>query len=430
MERKITNMLLEWKNSVRRMPLIVTGARQVGKTFSLLEFGKRYYKNTVYLNFENNSVLNRIFERDLNSERLLRELSAYAGETVLKSDTLIFFDEIQTCERALTSLKYFCEQTPEYHIVAAGSLLGVTLNRQEFSFPVGKVDRLQVFPFDFEEFLWALGRKSGSDLIRECFERNEPFSLHEVFLDFYKIYLLVGGMPQAVNEYVLSQDFNRILVLQKNINDAYIADMVKYAESTETSRILATYNSISAQLVKENRKFQYKIIKSGARAYEFEGALEWLKTAGVVNKCIKVREGKFPLDLFAEHGFFKVYFSDAGLLSSRYNLQPHVLQSDFSGFENVKGALAENYVLSALTVNGYTPFYWESEGKAEVDFVFQNSKGEIIPIEVKSSENTRSKSLNQYINKYKPPYSIRISAKNFGFENAIKSIPLYAVFCI
>ena len=232
MERKIVNKLLEWKNSPRRMPLIVTGARQVGKTFSLLEFGKQCYKNTVYLNFENNRVLHQIFERDLNPERLLQELSAHTGETILKSDTLLFFDEIQTCERALTSLKYFCEQTPDYHIIAAGSLLGVTLNRQEFSFPVGKVDRLQVFPLDFEEFLWALGRKSGSELIRKCFENNEKFASHDTFLDFYRIYLLVGGMPQVINEYVESQDFNRILALQKNINDAYIADMAKYAESS------------------------------------------------------------------------------------------------------------------------------------------------------------------------------------------------------
>ena len=430
MERKIVNKLLEWKNSPRRMPLIVTGARQVGKTYSLLNFGKQHYKNTVYLNFENNAALHQLFVRDLNPVRLLRELSAHTGETILKTDTLLFFDEIQTCERALTSLKYFQEQTPEYQIVSAGSLLGVTFNRQSFSFPVGKVDRLQVYPLDFEEFLWALGRKSGIELIRECFERNEPFASHDVYLDLYKIYLLVGGMPQVVNEYVVNPDFNRILDLQKNINDAYIADMAKYAESTETNRILAAYHSISAQLAKENRKFQYRIIKSGARATMFENALDWLKTAGIIYKCVKITAGKFPLDLYAEHDYFKVYLSDAGLLSSKYNLPPHILQSEYSGFENVKGALAENFVLSSLIINGYTPFYWESQGKAEVDFVFQNRNGEIIPIEVKSSENTRSKSLNQYIVRYKPPYSIRASTKNFGFENNLKSIPLYAAFCI
>jgi predicted AAA+ superfamily ATPase len=240
----------------------------------------------------------------------------------------------------------------------------------------------------------------------------------------------VGGMPFVVNEYVKNQDFTNIYTLQKNISDAYIADMVKYALPAETNKILAAFNSISAQLAKENHKFQYKIIKTGARAYEYENSLDWLQTAGIVQKCVKVTEGKFPLELYAQHNSFKIYLADAGLLSSKYNLPSNVLLSDFVGFENIKGALAENYVFSAMTANGYAPHYWESEGKAEVDFVFQIKKGEIIPVEVKSSEHNRSKSLNIYSGKYKPEYVIRISAKNFGFENQIKSVPLYAVFCI
>jgi predicted AAA+ superfamily ATPase len=430
MERKFTKELIKWKNSSKRMPLILTGARQVGKTYGLLSFGKKEYKNTVYLNFEDNRLLEKVFERDLNPERILKELSEISGETIFKKESLIIFDEIQSCERALTSLKYFCENAPEYHIAAAGSLLGVTINRSQFSFPVGKIDRLTVYPLDFEEFLWALGKKNAIELIRECFEKNEECSLHELYLDIYKTYLLVGGMPQIVNEYVDSKDFNIISVKQKNINNAYIADMVKYATPVETAKILAAYNSIPAQLAKENRKFQYKIIKSGARAYDFEFSLDWLKAAGIVYKCVKCKEGKFPLDLFAQHDFFKIYLSDTGLLSVKYNLPAHILISDFSGFDNIKGALAENYVLTALTNNGYTPFYWESEGKAEIDFMMQNNSGEIIPIEVKSSKSTRSKSLNQFCLKYKPPYSIRFSTKNFGFENNIKSIPLYAAFCV
>ncbi|GHU09198.1 ATPase [Alphaproteobacteria bacterium] len=430
MERKFTEQLVKWKNFPRRIPLIVTGARQVGKTYGLLSFGKAHYKNVVYANFENNPELHQLFERDLFPTRILRELSVMTGETILEGDTFIIFDEIQTCERALTSLKYFCEEAPTYHIAAAGSLLDVTLNRAQYSFPVGKVDRMMLHPLDFEEFLWALNRKQGSEMIRECFQENKPFPAGEVYLDLYKLYLLVGGMPQIVNEYIQNQDFEYVRALQKNINDAYIADMVKYALPTETSKILAAFNSIPAQLAKENHKFQYKVIKSGARAYDFEAPLDWLQAAGIIHKCIKVAESNFPLNLYAVPDSFKVYLSDIGLLSSKYNLPSNVLLANFSGFDHIKGALAENYVLTALMANTYQPFYWESQGKAEVDFVIQSKEGAVIPIEVKSSENTRSKSLRQYVSKYNPPYSIRISAKNFGFENQIKSVPLYAAFCI
>jgi predicted AAA+ superfamily ATPase len=430
MERKFTAQLLKWKNASRRMPLIVTGARQVGKTYGLLSFGKTHYKNVVYLNFESNSVLHQIFERDLLPSRILRELSGLTGESILEGDTFIIMDEIQACERALTSLKYFCEEAPAYHIAAAGSLLGVTMNRTKFSFPVGKVDRIALYPLDFEEFLGAVDGKTGVALIRECFEDNQYFSLHDKYMDLYRLYLLVGGMPQVVNEYVQNKDFEYVRALQKNIMDAYIADMAKYAQPADTSKILAAFNSIPAQLAKENHKFQYKIIKTGARAYEFEAPLDWLQAAGIIHKCVKVTEGKFPLNLYAETDSFKVYLSDTGLLSSAYQLPPNILLGNFSGFDNIKGSLAENYVLSALTVNGYPLHYWESQGKAEVDFVIQDKEGQIIPVEVKSSENTRSKSLQQYINKYLPPYSIRISARNFGFENHIKAVPLYAVFCI
>jgi len=430
MERKFTNQLLEWKKAKVRMPLVVSGARQTGKTYSLLEFGKKHYQNVVYLNFENNADLHAVFERDLNPVRIIRELSVKTGETIFENDTLLIFDEIQACERALTSLKYFCEDAPNYHIAAAGSLLGVTLNRAKFSFPVGKINKITLYPIDFEEFILALGKQNAVELIRECFEYNSFFSAHNEFLDLYKTYLLVGGMPLIVNEYIKNRDFIQVYDLQKNINDAYIADMVKYAQANETNKILAAYNSIPAQLAKENHKFQYKIIKTGARAYEFENSLEWLQTAGVVRKCVKISEGKFPLELFAQHNSFKIYLSDTGLLSSKYNLSPNVVLSDLPGFENVKGALAENYVFSALTTNNYTLFYWESEGKAELDFVIQNRNGQIIPVEVKSSEHNRSRSLQQFVGKYNPAYSIRISAKNFGFENGIKSVPLYAAFCI
>jgi len=430
MERKIDKRLILWKQTIGRMPLIVSGARQVGKTYTILSFGKVHYRNVAYFNFESNSELRQIFERDLSPARIIRELSAVSGESLLEGETLIFFDEIQTCERALTSLKYFCEEAPSFHVIAAGSLLGVTLNRTQFSFPVGKVDRMNLFPFDFEEFLWALSLKSGGELIRDHFEKNKQFSLHETYLDYYKTFLLIGGMPQVVNEYISQRDFNFVLALQKNINDAYVADMAKYATPSETAKIMGAFNSIPAQLSKENHKFQYKLIKSGARAYDFETPLDWLQTAGIIHKCTKINEGKSPLSLYAVSESFKVYLSDSGLLCSKYGIAPNFLLSGSLGFDNIKGALAENYVMASLVINGYIPYYWESQGQAELDFVIQQTNGDIIPIEVKSSENVRSKSLNQFVLKYKPHYSIRISTKNFGYENGIKSIPLYATFCI
>lgn len=430
MERKIVNDLKKWKGSSNRMPLIIHGARQVGKTYTALSFGKEHYKSTVYFNLEDSVEVSNIFERDLNTERIIKELSAKSGQSILKGDTLIIFDEIQSCERALTSLKYFCENAPEYHIIAAGSLLGVAINREKYSFPVGKVNMVTLYPLDFEEFLWALDKEQMVELVRNSFDTNEPLSLHETLMDLYRTYILTGGMPQAVLEYLRERDFNFVLAAQKNINDAYIADMAKYATPNETAKIMAAFSSIPAQLAKDNRKFQYKVIKSGARAYEYETPLDWLRASGVIIKCYKVTEGKLPLSAFSDNTSFKVYMTDTGLLCSKFGIPANAILVDIPSFEGFKGALAENYVASALVANGYIPYYWESQGKAEVDFVVQDSEGNIIPIEVKSSDNVRSKSLNQYVTKYKPIYSIRISAKNFGFENEIKSVPLYAVFCI
>ena len=430
MERKIVKKLNEWKNARNRMPLILYGARQVGKTYTILSFGREHYKNTVYCNFEDSTEFAAIFERDLNPERIVRELAAKSGQTIFKGDTLLFFDEIQASERALTSLKYFCENAPGYHIIAAGSLLGIAVNREKYSFPVGKVDMMTLYPLDFEEFLWALGKEDLAQLIRHSFEFNSPLSLHAAALDLYRTYLVIGGMPRALLEYIEQQDFNFVLAAQKNINDAYIADMAKYATPMETARIMAAFASMPAQLAKDNHKFQYKIIKSGARAYEYEAPMDWLKASGVIIKCIKINEGKVPLAAYQEASSFKVYMTDTGLLCSKFGIPSNMVLVETHGLDGFKGALAENYVCSALTSSGYTPFYWESPGKAEVDFVIQDSKGNIIPIEVKAADHVKAKSLTQFVGRYKTPYSIRISAKNFGFENAIKSVPLYAVFCI
>lgn len=430
MERKIVERLIAWKQSAKRMPLVIYGARQVGKTYTALTFGKAHYKNTVYFNMEGSSAVTSIFERDLNPERIIRELSVKSGQTILKGDTLIIFDEIQACERALTSLKYFCENEPDYHIIAAGSLLGVALNREKYSFPVGKVDMMTLYPLDFEEFLWAAGHRELCELIKEAYEQFTPLSLHEAAMDLYKIYLVVGGMPRAVSEYVETKDFDFVMAAQKTLNDAYIADMAKYASPQETTKIMAAWTSVPAQLAKENQKFQYKVIKSGARAYEYETPLDWLKTAGMINKCIRITEGKLPLSAYADNSSFKVYMMDTGLLCSKFDIPANVILSGPIGFNGFKGALAENYIMQALVTSGYTPYYWSSPGKAELDFVFQDKQGNIIPLEAKSADNVRAKSLKTYISAYEPPYAIRVSARNFGYENRIKSIPLYAVFLI
>lgn len=430
MERKIVEHLLTWRQSAKRMPLVINGARQVGKTYSALTFGKAHYKNTVYFNMEGSSEVPAIFERDLNPERIVRELAAKSGQTILKGDTLIILDEIQACERALTSLKYFCENAPEYHIIAAGSLVGVALNREKYSFPVGKVDMMTLYPLDFEEFLWAAGHRDLCELIRKAYEEFTPLSLHETAMDLYKTYLFVGGMPRAVSEYVQTKDFDFVVAAQKMLNDAYIADMAKYASPQETTKIMAAWASVPAQLAKENHKFQYKVIKSGARAYEYETPLDWLKSAGMVHKCVRVTEGKMPLSAYADYSFFKVYMMDTGLLCSKFDIAANAILNGPTSFNGFKGALAENYIMQALVTNGFTPYYWSSPGKAELDFVFQDKQGNIIPLEAKSADNVRAKSLKTYTSTYEPPYAIRVSARNFGCEHGMKSIPLYAVFCL
>ena len=430
MERKIVKNLLAWKNNPRRQPLLLQGARQVGKTYILLSFGKKYYKNVLYLSMEESREISAIFERDLNPERIIRELAALNGQSVFPGETLLILDEIQACENALASLKYFAERAPQYHVIAAGSLPGVAMKRVKYAFPVGKTDMLRMYPLDFEEFLVAIGRANIGKLIRESYNNMTSFSLHDTAMDLYKIYLAIGGMPRAVYEYTESHDFDYVKALLATLNDSYIADMAKYAVPHETIRIMAAWSSVPAQLAKENHKFQYKIIKSGARAKDYEVALDWLEAAGMINKCIHATEGKMPVSAYAENEIFKVYMVDTGLLCSKYNIPFNTILYSSNGFEGFKGALAENYVMQALVTNGIKPYYWSSQGRAEVDFIFQDKRGNIIPLEVKSAENVRSKSLRYYTDKYNPEYSIRISGKNFGFENNIKSIPLYAAFCL
>ena len=411
MKRSVCEQLLKWKSADNRKPLIIKGARQVGKTYTVLEFGKEQYANTIYCNFEGNEQLAAIFARDLNPNRIIKELEALYGQTIIEGHTLLFFDEIQTCEMALTSLKYFCENAPRYHLIAAGSLFGVAVNREKYSFPVGKVDMLDMYPFSFEEYLLAIEQGAYIDLIRNAYSTNSEFSLHEQALDLFYGYVTTGGMPRAIMDYIEKNDYDHVISTQRNINNSYIADMAKYATPSETARIMAVYGSIPAQLAKDNRKFQYKVVKSGARAYEYESAIDWLRLAGIITKCTRISEGKVPINVYADHNAFKTYMVDSGLLWAKYGLRPALVLGDTSGYENIKGALIENCVCSALTINGFEPYYWESSGIAEVDFVIQTFDGQVIPIEVKSSVRVRSKSLAQFVKSYPCEYAIRISTK-------------------
>jgi predicted AAA+ superfamily ATPase len=430
MERKIANELLIWKNKLGRAPLLLRGARQVGKTYALLSFGKQYYKNVAYFSMEGTKEILAIFGRDLNPNRIVRELAAYSGQSILPGNTLIIFDEIQGCEQALASLRYFAERAPQYHIIAAGSLPDSIIKREKYIFPAGKVDMLNLYPMDFEEFLWAISQIKLCVLIREAFKNFMPLLLHDKAMDLYKTYLVVGGMPRVVQEYAFKRDFDFVRALQGTLNDSFIADMAKYATPQETARIMAAWESVPAQLTKDNRKFQYSVIKSGARAKDYEAALNWLNEIGMINKCIHVTEGKAPLAAYAQKEVFKAYMVDTGMLCSKLGITASMLLHTPYSTDGLKGVLAENYIMQALAANGITPNYWSSQGKAGVEFIFQDRRGNVIPLETKPNGNSRSKSLRTYNEIYKPAYSVRVSAKNFGFENGIMNIPLYAMFCL
>jgi len=429
--RKIAHFLEAWRNSPRRKPLVLQGARQVGKTYSILEFGRTHYENVAYFNFERNQKLKETFDEDISPAYLIPLLSHLAGQTIVSEKTLIVFDEVQTCERALTSLKYFCEEAPEYHIIVAGSLLGVAVNRKDFSFPVGKVDMKTMYPLDMEEFLIALGEQELVDRIRECFtnDASMPSVLHDSAMNYYRQYLVVGGMPECVMQYAATKDYILIRNMQTTILANYLDDMSKYNQNNEIKKTRLTYDNITVQLSKKNTRFQYKLIKSGGRAAEFENAIEWLCLSGIVSQVYKVERPRKPLDDNKNIDAFKIYVSDLGLLCAKKDLLAADVLYMSDELAYFKGGMTENYVNVHLTINGYTAYYWESDRGAEVDFVIQRD-GVIIPLEVKSADNTQAKSLKVYIEAYKPQYAIKLSTRNFGFEDGKKTVPLYAAFCI
>ena len=431
MYRKIMRFLESWKESEHRKPLILQGARQVGKTYSILEFGRTHYENLAYFNFETNPKLNETFGEDISPDYLIPILSRISGQTIVKEKTLIVFDEVQLCERALTSLKYFCEDAPDYHIIVAGSLLGVAVNRSTFSFPVGKVDMKTMYPMDMEEFMIAMGEESLVVQIRTCFETNTqmPSALHDAAMKIYRQYLVTGGMPECVLQFTQTQNYILIRSTQAAILESYLNDMSKYNTSNEIKKTRLTYDSITVQLSKKNTRFQYKLIKKGGRAAEFENAIEWLCLSGIVSQVHRVEQIKKPLENYRDIDAFKIYVSDLGLLCAKKDLLADDILYMTDELDDFKGGMTENYVNVQLTINGYKTYYWESERGAEIDFVIQRD-GKLIPIEVKSADNTRAKSLKIYMETYKPEYAIKLSTKNFGFKDNKKIVPLYAAFCI
>ena len=436
MERKLYKNLIDWKENNITMPLMIIGARQVGKTYTIKEFCKKEFPNYVYINlFEEENIV-ELFKRKISITEKIQLLKLIIKNSkkinIDFEKTLIFFDEIQESEEIISALKYFNESETPYKIICAGSLLGVKLNRMEKSFPVGKVDMINMYPMDFEEFLIASMGKEVIEVIREHYNNNEPLIdiMHNELISLYRLYLCTGGMPASVenilsnNKDILKYNTN----ILKNIIKGYLNDMKKYVkDSTETVRIANIYNSIPSQIGNKSNKFQYSKVRSSARSKNYETALQWLLSSKLVSKICLLKTIQRPPEVYKDEETFKLFLSDVGILMSllSINFEDIILDKDIL----FKGDIAENYVLQQLNINFENVYYWKNSNTAEVDFIIDTNDG-LIPIEVKASDNVSSKSLKMYANQYNPKYAIRISTKNFGFANGIKSIPLYATFCI
>lgn len=436
MERKLYKNLIDWKENNITMPLMIIGARQVGKTYTIKEFCEKEFQNYVYINlFEEENIV-ELFKQKISITEKIKLLKIIIKDSkkidIDFENTLIFFDEIQESEEIISALKYFNESETPYKIICAGSLLGVKLNRMEKSFPVGKVDMLNMYPMDFEEFLIASMGKEIVEIIQEHYNNNEPIVdiMHNELISLYRLYLCTGGMPASVenilsnNKDILKYNTN----ILKNIIKGYLNDMKKYVkDSTETVRITNIYTSIPSQIGNKSSKFQYSKVRSGARSKNYETALQWLLSSKLVSKICMLKSIQIPPEVYKDEETFKLFLSDVGILMSLLdiNFEDIILDKDIL----YKGDIAENYVLQQLNVNFENVYYWKNSNTAEVDFIV-NTKDGLIPIEVKASNNVSSKSLKMYANQYNPKYAIRISTKNFGFANGIKSVPLYATFCI
>ncbi|MBQ2923323.1 MAG: ATP-binding protein [Tyzzerella sp.] len=426
MERYAMQKLVQWKQRKNRKPLILKGARQVGKTWLMQEFGKQYFKNTAYVNFDRNDHMADVFEQDYNVERILMAINIETGVKIVPGETLIIFDEIQENPRAIASLKYFCEDAPEYAIIAAGSLLGVAIHKG-VSFPVGKVDTLELHPLCFREFLSAVGEEGLVSLLD-----NKDTALMEVFQDKYidwlKKYYFIGGMPEVVATFIDNKDFSEVRYLQKRIIELYEDDFSKHTTENELPRIRMVWNSIPMQLAKENKKFFFGKIKEGARAKDFELVIEWLQDCGLIKKVYNVSKPAMPLKAYIEFSAFKLYLLDVGLLGAMSELDAKSILQGNTIFTEFKGAMTEQYVLQQLVSDTeYTPYYFsESKSEGEIDFLVQKGM-DVIPIEVKAEENLRAKSLKVFCNKYQPNIAIRTSMSNYREQEWMTNIPLWVI---
>ena len=423
MIRDAYQQLLNWKNKTGRKPLIIRGARQVGKTWLMKEFGRNEYSQTAYFNFERTKELQAIFKQGYHTQQILSALNILAGFQIQPSNTLLILDEIQACPEAITALKYFQEDSPDYSIFAAGSLLGVAIH-QGVSFPVGKVEFMTLHPLSFHEFLNAMGKGDLWDALQKG-----DTGLVEIFSVQYtgllKQYYFIGGMPEVVNNFVENKDYNKVRAIQENIINAYENDFSKHAPIAQLPRIRMIWQSIVGQLAKENSKFIYNVLRSGARAKDFELAIEWLKDAGLIHKVNRINKPGFPIDAYADWSDFKIYLSDIGLLCARGGLTPNILLKDNNLFVEFKGTITEQFVLQQLVCQSLQAFYWSPAlGKSEVDFVIQKDNL-IIPIEVKSAENVKSRSLRVYYDKYHPKVCIRTSLAGYQQQEWMQNIPLY-----
>lgn len=429
MYRKIEEELLKWKDKFK-LPLMLIGARQTGKTYILEKFCKENFNNYIYINLDKEENIAEVFENSIEPDVIIEKIEIIKNIIINPEDTIIFLDEVQVSERAITSLKYFAESDKPYKVVCAGSLLGVKINRFKSSFPVGKVTIKYLYPMSFLEYLIALGETKLIEEIKIHYNSNEPLMnpIHEKALDLYKKYLVLGGMPALIKDFI-SNECNIAHVnfdLQEQIITSYLADMNKYTENSESIKNSQIYSAIPKELARENNVFKYSIINKEARSSRYESSLNWLLSSNMIIKCDLTEKNESPLKAFINSDKFKIYLSDVGLLRSLSNLEYNEILLDKN--EMYKGVLTENYVACELYPKSKELYYYNFD-KYEIDFLVKIN-GDIIPIEVKSGRRVTSKSLNEYIKKYDPKYAIRISSKNFGLENNIKSVPLYAVFCI
>lgn len=418
--------LYKWKESRYRKPLIIEGARQVGKTWLMQEFGRSAYKDTVYINFDANLRMKELFEASLDIERLIFGLELYSGKKIIPEDTLLIFDEVQEVPKALASLKYFCEDAPQYHIICAGSLLGIALHGGS-SFPVGKVDFMKLYPLSFKEFLMAVDKERFAELLsRRDFSMIAAFK--QTYIDFLKYYYFVGGMPEAVVRFVETKDFNEVRSVQKRILDAYEQDFSKHAPNDIVPKIRMVWNSIPSQLAKENKKFVYGLVREGGRAKDYETAIMWLSDCGLVHKVSRVNTPNLPLKAYEDLKAFKLFIVDVGLLGCMTGISGRVLLEGNGLFAEFKGALTEQYVMQQLaastSLNVY--YYTNSRGSCEIDFVVDNGE-QVVPVEVKAEVNLRAKSLKTYRDKFHPKMSVRTSMSDYRIEEWLLNLPLYAV---